>query len=270
MRSHAFKIVAILMLVSMLFAPFSGQSVSADTTGTAAAAGKNALPVSDNGIYIVQLKGASLATYKGGIAGLKATSPEATGILRPDPRSPESKAYLDYLGAKQDELLDNMAKTFGRQVEVAYQYKNVLNAVAVRIDHAEALKAFALPGVKAVFADQARQMDTDIGPTLIGAPAIWDGDTYSGVATKGEGIIIGLIDSGINHAHPSFADIGGDGYDHENPYGAGNYLGYCIDNPDFCNDKLIGAYDFWVLEAQRIWMVMAAIPPAQRVATLWM
>jgi hypothetical protein len=55
-------------------------------------------------------------------------------------------------------------------------------------------------------------------------------------------VIIGVIDSGINHAHPSFADVGGDGYDHTNPYGSGNYVGYCVANPSFCNDKLIGAY----------------------------
>ena len=40
---------------------------------------------------------------------------------------------------------------------------------------------------------------------------------------------------------------GGDGYSHDNPFGAGNYVGVCdpantaFYNPDFgCNDKLIG------------------------------
>ncbi len=51
-----------------------------------------------------------------------------------------------------------------------------------------------------------------------------------------------MIDSGINHAHLSFADVGGDGYNHTNPYGSGVYKGWCIANPSFCNDKLIGAY----------------------------
>lgn len=118
--------------------------------------------------------------------------------------------------------------------------------MAVRISHAEALQAFGLPGVRTVFADGYRQLDTDAGPALIGAPAIWDGETLGEVASKGEGVIIGIIDSGINHAHPSFADVGGDGHDHENPYGDDIYTGVCASDPafaDFCNDKLIGAYD---------------------------
>ncbi|MBE2198541.1 MAG: S8 family serine peptidase [Anaerolinea sp.] len=60
--------------------------------------------------------------------------------------------------------------------------------------------------------------------------------------SMGEGIIIGVIDTGINSSHPSFAAVGGDGYIHTNPYGAGNYVGYCATNPGFCNDKLIGAW----------------------------
>jgi subtilisin family serine protease len=62
--------------------------------------------------------------------------------------------------------------------------------------------------------------------------------------TMGEGIIIGVIDTGINSSHPSFAAVGDDGYEHTNPYGSGNYVGYCVDNPSFCNDKLIGAWAF--------------------------
>ena len=43
---------------------------------------KHTLAVSETGIYIVRLQDASLAAYQGGIAGLRATSPEATGARR--------------------------------------------------------------------------------------------------------------------------------------------------------------------------------------------
>jgi subtilisin family serine protease len=67
---------------------------------------------------------------------------------------------------------------------------------------------------------------------------------------RGEGVVIGVIDSGINMQHPSFAEIGGDGYRHLNPNGQGNFLGAC--NPSnpyhhpsiICNNKLIGAWTF--------------------------
>jgi subtilisin family serine protease len=66
---------------------------------------------------------------------------------------------------------------------------------------------------------------------------------------RGEGMVAGVIDSGINALNPQFADLGGDGYDHSNPRGAGAYLGVCSTESGFsppfpCNDKLIGAYTY--------------------------
>ncbi len=247
MKSRVFKIGVVLMLVSMLFAPIGGTSSMANAATTPNQAVKHTLVESETGIYIVRLQDASLAAYKGGVGNLQATSPEATGARKLDPSTANSQAYLDYLSGKQSELMGNMAKAFGHPVEAVFQYKNVLNAVAVRINHAEALQAFDLPGVLAVYPDMVRQLETDVGPILIGAPSIWNGDTLYGDSSYGEGIIIGVIDTGINHAHPSFADTAKDGYDHTNPYGAGNYVGVCDSDPaysDFCNDKLIGAYDF--------------------------
>ncbi len=67
---------------------------------------------------------------------------------------------------------------------------------------------------------------------------------------RGAGVLVGVLDSGIDFTSPSFADPGGDGFDHTNPRGAGNYLGVCDPNdqrfdPAFvCNDKLIGAYTY--------------------------
>lgn len=246
MKSYMLRIAAVFMLAAMLLSPLSGLSAGASAESTVDPSGKNSLALSETGLYIVRLQDASLAAYRGGVAGLRATSPEITGARRLDPTSNDSQAYLAYLSGKQGELLRGMSLAFGRSVEVVHQYKNVLNAVAVRISHEEALKAFNLPGVIAVYPDEVRQLETDAGPILIGAPSIWTGDTLDGSATYGEGIIIGVIDTGINHAHPSFADSGKDGYNHTNPYGAGNYVGVCATDPayaDFCSDKLIGAYD---------------------------
>lgn len=67
---------------------------------------------------------------------------------------------------------------------------------------------------------------------------------------KGEGIVVGIIDSGINMQHPSFAEVGGDGYEHINPLGQGTFIGFCDpSHPDYhasivCNNKLIGAWAF--------------------------
>jgi subtilisin family serine protease len=94
--------------------------------------------------------------------------------------------------------------------------------------------------------DFDRQLVTDAGPTWIGADAIWNGTGTAGLpGTKGEGVVVGVIDTGINHDHPSFASPGPvDGYAFTNP--KGRFLGVCdpVTGAPFCNNKLIGAWDF--------------------------
>jgi subtilisin family serine protease len=243
MRTNWFRLFAVLVVLAMVISPLGAQPSLAETTTTAATPTGN-LPASETGLYIVQLTDASLASYEGGIAGLAATSPRASGARKLDASSPASQAYLSYLEGKQSEFITRMEGMLGRSVEVAFQYLGALNALAVQVEHAEALQLMSLAGVAAVYPDTIREMDTDVGPIHIGAPAIWEGETGNGMATRGEGIVIGMIDSGINSEHPSFAATDGDGYTHTNPYGADVYTGWCIANPDFCNDKLIGAYSF--------------------------
>ncbi len=257
MKSKLFRLFALLMLVSMTLSlsnPASAQP--ALQTGVNTPAAESAQPPvakigeSETGLYIVRLADPALASYLGGIAGLEATSPMVTGARKLDAKSEASVAYLSYLDAKQAELITEINGVVGRSVEVVFQYKNALNGIAVRVSQAEAQQLAGLPTVKAVYPDMVRQVETDIGPWWINADDIWEGDIGSGLSTKGEGIIVGVIDTGINHASPSFADPGPiDGYDHTNPWGAGNYVGIC--NPadpnyiiGFCNDKLIGAFNF--------------------------
>jgi subtilisin family serine protease len=88
------------------------------------------------------------------------------------------------------------------------------------------------------------------GYAWIGARGIWDGDDVSTdlKGSMGEGIVVGVIDTGINPYSPSFAEVGGDGYQHINP--KGKYFGVCdpeeesYDSTFPCNDKLIGAWGY--------------------------
>ena len=102
------------------------------------------------------------------------------------------------------------------------------NGYAAEMTPAEAATVAGLPGVVRVEREQMFQPDTDAGPAWIGAPGIWDGSMTGGLpGTKGEGIIVGVIDTGIDPWNPSFAATGDDGYTVENPYGDGNYVGVC-------------------------------------------
>jgi subtilisin family serine protease len=199
-------------------------------------------------LYIIQLTDPPLAAYRGGIGRLAATSPAATGQPKLDAASPASLAYRAYLAQEQAGRVAALEQLIGRPLLITYHYDTAFNGLALPLTAEEAAVAAALPGVAAVYPDEERELLTDAGPGWIGAAGIWDGTTTGGLpGTKGEGIIVGIVDTGINTDHPAFADVGGDGYDHTNPFGSGNYVGWC--NPGYavqvtCNDKLIGAWSY--------------------------
>jgi subtilisin family serine protease len=159
--------------------------------------------------------------------------------------SAASAAYREFLLEQQAGQMVALERMLGRTVAPAHRYTVAANGVAIRVSPAEASRVARLEGVVQVMPDNHRMPLTDAGPSWIGAPDVWDGSAIGTVAgTQGEGIIIGIIDTGINLSHPSFADIGHDGYDHTNPWGAGNYTGFCQADPANyrCNDKLIGVW----------------------------
>ena len=128
------------------------------------------------------------------------------------------------------------------------RFQHALNGMVVRVAPEEAQLLAELPGVAAVYPDQKWKLDTDVSNEIIGSPAIWEGETGQGIGSRGEGVIVGMLDTGVNPDHPSFAAVDGDGYAHQNPFGSGNYLGVCAPQApqfqDICNDKLIGAWNY--------------------------
>jgi uncharacterized repeat protein (TIGR01451 family) len=204
-------------------------------------------PGYESNVYIIQLEDDPVATYMGGIKGLPATANRATGANKLNTNSKASKTYRAHLKQKQQKLLADSQNAIGRSIDVNFDYQIVLNAVAAELSESEADALRNMPGVKAVVRERFEVPLTDAGPQWINAPDILSGPPNNLPHSMGEGIVIAILDSGINSDHPSFADVGGDGYDHTNPLGSGNYVpgSYCdVVDPDFCNDKLIGAWDF--------------------------
>jgi subtilisin family serine protease len=226
-------------LVSKLLIPVAAALLLATALASAQAG------ASAGARYIVQLSDPPLASYRGGVAGLPATNPAALGRIKLDPTSPASVAYLGYLTQRQAAFLAAAEQALGHPVAAIRQYRYAFNGVATTLTETEADRMASLPGVERVEREQTYQLHTDAGPAWIGAPSIWDGSAVNGPrGTKGEGVVVGVIDTGVNHDHPSFADVGGDGYNHLNP--RGTFYGLCapVTGAPFCNDKLIGVWDF--------------------------
>jgi len=213
--------------------------------------------------YIVRLNDQPVATYSGGVEGFAATNPQIAKKalfnqlanskkssqqirqeLRLDLEAPEVKAYSKYLEGKQQTFINKANAKLGANLDIVYKYKNAFNGMAVRLTQDEAAQLANLADVAYVERERIEQLDTDTGPIHIGATNVWEGEGQSAV-NMGEGVIIGVVDTGINSDHPSFADVGADGYDHTNPWGEGVYVGDCAtDYPEMCNDKLIGVRSY--------------------------
>jgi subtilisin family serine protease len=218
------------------------------------AAAALAKPAGDDGDkrqrYIVELRDPPLALYDGrelaaptrdGEWRLAPTTTAQTGKVRLDPRAPEARAYLDYLEGRQVDFRRAAEALLGRALFPAHVYRNATNGMAVDLTATEAALLERSPLLQSIRPDREYRLETDAGPPWIGADDLWDG-AAGYPAARGEGIVVGVIDSGINWDHPAFADPSLDGYDHENPLG--EQLGLCSDPEVLCNDKLIGVWDF--------------------------
>lgn len=202
--------------------------------------------------YIVRLSDSSVATYKGGVAGYEKTNQAArkNGLnnVKFNAKSSASQKYANYLEQKQAELVSDVASKLGFNMPNLMSYKYAINGMLTELTFDQAKAIGNLPSVQFIEQEQIFSIETDTGPGVIGAPAVWDG-TAGDAAYQGEGLIIGDIDTGINTDHSSFAATGDDGYTVANPLGADVYLGDCIADATLCNSKLIGVYSFAALTA---------------------
>lgn len=233
-----------ILLVSV-FALASARNTSMGTT-----ASKVADDISDTSLanYIVVLSDAPVASYRGNIEGLSATNPYVNG--ESDLKTSEATiAYASFLESQQNNVIANLEVTLSRDLEVKNTFQYALNGFVAVLNAEEAKLISDMDGIRFVQRETVEELLTDVGPQWIGADTIWNATSVM-TGTKGEGIVVAILDTGINSDHPSFADIGGDGYDHVNPLGADTYLGVCDPtNPDYqpdfvCNDKMIGVHDF--------------------------
>ena len=162
--------------------------------------------------------------------------------IRNEMASPDSAAYLRQLDGARAGVIAMATGTLGRTLVPQQEYRYAVNGMALELNADEAARLSALPGVKAVRRERVEHVLTDAGPQWIGANKLWNGQVSGVAADQGEGVVIGIIDTGINPTHPSFAATGADGFAIVNP--RGHFYGLCTSGQAACNAKLIGIYDF--------------------------
>ena len=214
-------------------------ALSVTVTGATAAGGGKGN--GGNGAYIVQLADMPVTAYRGEIAGYKATAPRKGQKI--DPQSGDVVSYKAYLESRHDRALASVGG--GRKL---YNYGYVFNGFAAELTPDQAAKLAAQPGVLSVTKDEIRRYDTATTPgflRLAGPTGFWE--KYQ---TRGENVIIGIVDSGIWPEHPSVSDRT-DSNGNASKDGKLSYQqipgwhGKCEPGEAFtgsnCNQKLIGA-----------------------------
>src|SRR4051812_14837391 len=250
----------VMALLAVLVAP--QPALAAQNDGPSSSGGKR-----HNNVYIVQQIEAPAASYDGGLQGLKATKPKNGQKL--DPNASDVVQYVSYLDSRHSDTLANAGG--GKKL---YDFHYSYNGFAAELTSAQAAKIAAMTGVVAVTKDEIQYAETSSTPNFLGLDkpgGLWE--QLGGVGKAGEGVVIGIVDSGVWPESLSFSDRTGtngnatqDGkLDYQQIPG---WHGKCTPgeafNASMCNQKLIGAQWFnaaWggdsAVEAERPWEFMS-------------
>jgi subtilisin family serine protease len=152
--------------------------------------------------YIVQLTAPSAADFHALRFGPTAKlSAPGQPRVRFDKASSAIQTYTTRLAIEQDNVLARA----GAGTELIYRYRYGLNGFAARMHPSQAHKLENLPDVLRVWEDEIRPLATNFSLDFLG---LFDPEKglRGAPGLDGDGIIIGVIDSGIAPEHPSLAD----------------------------------------------------------------
>ena len=153
-------------------------------------------------VYIVQLSSPS-AAERYATSTKRAPGPVAAAAprVRFDREHPAVSAYVTQLEDQQERIISRT----GAGVQKVYSYRYSLNGFAARMTPAQAQKLEHMPEVIKVWEDEIRPLATRDSPTFLG---LFDAEKglRSVEGLDGDGVVIGVIDSGITPEHPQLRD----------------------------------------------------------------
>lgn len=151
-------------------------------------------------VYIVKLRNAGAASYKGGVAGYPATKPTAGAKL--DASASAVVSYVQHLEREHDALLADVGATSGK----LYSFRYALNGFAARLRGDQVARLAQSSQVEHIWPDSDQHLSTNQSAIFLGLE-----DAREGLRAEhglmGENVVVGVIDSGITPEHPSLLDV---------------------------------------------------------------
>jgi subtilisin family serine protease len=195
-RRMKFALVLGMAALLAAAAPAAAWAPPASRDATASTA------VLDKSSAIVVFKALPLATYDGRVPGYAKTR-VSSGKLNPN--SAAARKYLGYLKAGHDAFA-KWLRTNVPSAKITSQYYTTLNAVAVKLNGNAIGKLRNNTSVAVVEYNALYRPDMSESYKLIGAASAWA--NAGGREDAGQGIKVGIIDSGIDVDHPFFDPAG--------------------------------------------------------------
>jgi len=200
---------------------------------------------------VVKLDADPVALYSGGVPGLAPTSPSVTGRrigpTRSGPGAPAEaaavRAYVGYLAGLERRVMGRI-RDLAPSARVLARYRFAYGGLALWLPANRAAALLRVPGVVAVQRATLEHPLTDVTPGFLHASDLWP--SLGGAANAGQGVLVGVIDTGIWPEHPSFIDTGlpdpRPGHTYPCLFGDGTHP---VLGPAFtCTHKLVGASAF--------------------------
>ena len=111
--------------------------------------------------------------------------------------------HVRTLSAVQGNVEAGLAQTVP-ELTVQRRYSTVLDGLAVRLPQSEVDRLQSVDGVTKVYPNVSYHTLRTTTPSFIGAPALWG----PRLSSAGQGVKIGIIDDGVDRAHPYFSARG--------------------------------------------------------------
>jgi subtilisin family serine protease len=231
-----------IVVATALIAACAGVPVLVNTANASQPTATSADPEvkrSGTGSYIVQLDDSPVAEYDGDIAGLAATRVVPGGKLLKT--AAPVVDYVKHLAAERDDVLKSVP-----QVKKLYDYNYTYAGFSAEMSYDDAVKLAKSSGVKSVEPSELEHADTVDTPRFLGLSGkggAWQ--QAGGIDKAGDGVIIGMIDSGFVPERASFAPMKTTAQ--SDAIVAKKWKGTCQageEAPVTCNNKVIGARYF--------------------------